>query len=80
MPSGFAGFRFPPEVSLLVVGWYLRFGLSHRDLEEPLTGRGVEVDRARLYRWVQRYAVVDRRSAVSGDEGPVRCRIGALHG
>ena len=35
MPSGFDGFRFPPEVILLAVRWYLRYGLSYRDLEEP---------------------------------------------
>jgi len=28
MPPGFAGFRFPPEVILLAVRWYLRYGLS----------------------------------------------------
>jgi IS6 family transposase len=44
MPSGFAGFRFPPEVILLAVRWYLRYGLSHRDLEELLAERGIEVD------------------------------------
>ena len=27
MPSGFTGFRFPPEVILLAVRWYLRYGL-----------------------------------------------------
>ena len=26
----FAGFQFPPEVILLAVRWYLRFGLSYR--------------------------------------------------
>lgn len=30
--SAFAGFRFPPEVILLAVRWYLRFGLSSRAL------------------------------------------------
>lgn len=30
MPSGFTGFRFPPEVILLAVRWYLRYGLSYR--------------------------------------------------
>jgi transposase-like protein len=34
--SGFAGFRFPPDVIVLAVGWYLRFGLSYRDVEELL--------------------------------------------
>ncbi|MGH3845201.1 MAG: hypothetical protein ACRDR6_23365 [Pseudonocardiaceae bacterium] len=33
-PSAFAGFRFPPEVITLAVRWYLRFGLSYRDVEE----------------------------------------------
>jgi transposase-like protein len=51
----FAGFRFPPEVVLLAVRWYLRFGLSYRDLEELLAERGVEVDHVTLYRWVQRF-------------------------
>ena len=51
----FAGFRFPPEVILLAVRWYLRFGLSYRDLEELLAERGVEVDHVTLFRWVQRF-------------------------
>jgi hypothetical protein len=52
--SAFAGYRFPPEVIILAVRWYLRFGLSNRDLEEILTERGIEVDHVSLYRWVQR--------------------------
>ena len=55
VPSGFAGFRFPPEVILLAVRWYLRYGLSYRDLEELLAERGVEADHVTLYRWVQRF-------------------------
>ena len=55
MPSGFVGFRFPPEVILLAVRWYLRYGLSYRDLEELLAERGIEVDHVTLYRWVQRF-------------------------
>ena len=53
--GAFAGYRFPPEVILLAVRWYLRFGLSYRDLEELLAERGVEVDHVTLYRWVQRF-------------------------
>jgi transposase-like protein len=56
LPSAFAGFRFPPEVILLAVRWYLRFGLSYRDVEEMLAERGFEVDHVTLYRWVQRFA------------------------
>ena len=38
--SAFAGYRFPPEVITLAVRWYLRFGLSYRDVEELLAERG----------------------------------------
>jgi transposase-like protein len=53
--SAFAGFRFPPEVIVLAVRWYLRFGLSYRDVEELLVERGITVDHVTLYRWVQRF-------------------------
>jgi hypothetical protein len=53
--SAFVGFRFPPEVILLAVRWYLRFGLSYSDLEGLLAERGVDVDHVTLYRWVQRF-------------------------
>jgi len=33
---------------------YLRYGLSYRDVEELLAGRGVDVDHVTIYRWVQR--------------------------
>jgi transposase-like protein len=50
MPSSaFAGYRFPPEVITLAVRWYLRFGLSYRDVEELLAERGVEVDHVISY-------------------------------
>jgi IS6 family transposase len=55
MVSAFASYRFPPDVILLAVRWYLRLGLSYRDLEELLAERGVEVDHVGLYRWVQRF-------------------------
>ena len=54
--SAFAGFRFPSDVIVLAVRWYLRFGLSYRDVEELLTERGVEVDHVTVYRWVVRFA------------------------
>jgi hypothetical protein len=38
--SAFAGFRFPPDVILIAVCWYLRYGLSYRDLEEFLAEAG----------------------------------------
>jgi transposase, IS6 family len=71
--SAFKGFRFPPEIIVLAVRWYLHYGLSYRDVEELLTERGVEVDHVTVFRWVQcftpllvdaarpcRHAVADR--------------------
>jgi transposase, IS6 family len=49
--SAFAAFHFPSDVIVLAVRWYLRFGLSYRDVEELLTERGVEVDHVTIYRW-----------------------------
>jgi hypothetical protein len=51
-PSAFAGFRFPAEVTSVAVRWYQPYGLSHRDIEELLAERGVEVDHVIVYRWV----------------------------
>jgi transposase, IS6 family len=53
--SAFRGFRFPPEIVVLGVRWYLRFGLSYRDVEELLAERGIEVDHVTVYWWVQRF-------------------------
>jgi IS6 family transposase len=53
--ASFAGYRFPPEVILLAVRWYLRYGLSYRDVEELLAQRGIEVDHVTIYGWVQRF-------------------------
>jgi transposase-like protein len=51
----FAGFRFPPDVIMvavrLAVRWYLRYGLSYRDVEELLAERGIDVDHVTVYRW-----------------------------
>jgi IS6 family transposase len=53
--SAFAGFSFPPDVIVLAVRCYLRFGLSYRDVEELLAERSIEVDHVTVYRWVQRF-------------------------
>jgi hypothetical protein len=51
----------------MAVGWYLRFSLSYRDVEELLAERGVHADHVTVWRWVQRYAPeMERR---------LRCRI-----
>src|ERR1700694_1571600 len=53
--SAFKGFRSRPEIVVLAVRWYLRFGLSYRDVEELFTERGIEVDHVTVYWWVQRF-------------------------
>jgi transposase-like protein len=58
-------------VILLAVRWYLRFGLSYRDVEELLTERGVEVDHVTIYRWVLRFTPLLAEAA-----RPCRHRVG----
>jgi transposase-like protein len=54
-PLGLRKVLLPPDVIVLAVRWYLRFGLSYRDVEELLAERGIEVDHTTIYRWVQRF-------------------------
>src|SRR5437588_3360130 len=69
--SAFAGFRFPREVIVLAVRWYLRYGLSYRDVEELLAERCVAVDHVTIYRRVQTFTPgVHRRRPT----GPARER------
>ena len=55
LPGPPSSVRFPPGVIVLAVRWYLRFGLSYRDIEEFLAERGVEVDHVTIDRWVLRF-------------------------
>ena len=74
--SAFARFYFPPDVIVLAVRWYLRFGLSYRDIEELLAERGIEVDHTTIYRWVQCFTplLAERRTAAAP------CHRGTLGG
>ena len=69
--SAFCGYRFPPEIILLAVRWYLRYGLSYRDVEELLAEHGIDVDHVTIYRWVQRFTplLIDAARPL-----PARCR------
>ena len=53
----FSGRRFPKDLILQAIRWYLRYNLSYRGLEDILEDileeRGVEIDHTTLYRWVQ---------------------------
>jgi IS6 family transposase len=68
--SVFACFRFPPDVISLAVRWYLRYGLSYRDVEELLAERGITVDHVTVYRWVQRFTPEFIEAARPGRHAP----------
>jgi IS6 family transposase len=46
--SVFTGYRFPPEVIMFGVRWYLRYGPSYGDVEELLDQRSIEADHATM--------------------------------
>lgn len=70
LSSVFAGFRFPREVISLAVRWYLRYGLSYRDVEELPAERGIMVDHVTIYRWVQRFTSEFIEAARPGRHAP----------
>ncbi len=70
--SSFVGFRFPPEIIVLAIRWYLRYGLSYRDVEELLGERGIVVDHVTIYRWVQHFTPLLADAA-----GPCRHSVGS---
>jgi|SRR5450755_1765028 transposase-like protein len=44
--------RFPLDIMLLCVRWYVAYPLSLRNLEEMMQERGVFVDHSTIYRWL----------------------------
>ena len=58
MKNYFKRRRFPKDVIILSVRWYLRYALSYRDLKEILIERGVTVDHSNIFRWVQHYSPI----------------------
>ena len=52
----FKGAHFPKDIILYAVFFYVRYGVSYRDLEEIMAERGVKVDHATLNRWVIDYS------------------------
>ena len=48
--------HFNGEVILWAVRWYLKYGISYRELQEMLSERGVHVDHTTIYRWVIHYS------------------------
>ncbi len=44
--------RYPLDVILLCVRWYVAYSLRLRDLEEMMAERGIEVDHSSVHQWV----------------------------
>jgi len=55
-PTLFKWRHFQGEIIVLCTRWYLRYGLSYRDLEEMMAERGLKVDHSTIARWVLAYA------------------------
>jgi hypothetical protein len=69
-------------VIVVAVRWYLRYGLSYRDVEELLAERGIDVDHITVYRRVQRFTPLPpgsrgRRRATGGSPTRRTSRSGA---
>ena len=66
--------QFEPEMILLAVGWYLRFSLSYRDVEELLAERVCTPITSRCGDLVQRLssALADAAVELSSDVAKVR--------
>ncbi len=51
----FKGMRFPIDVILVGIRWYVAYPLSYRHLEEMMEERGVSVDHSSINRWAIRF-------------------------
>ncbi len=56
----FKGKQFQKDVIIVAVGYYLRYNLSYREVQEILYDRGIHVCHTTIYRWVQEYGKILR--------------------
>ncbi|MDB5909638.1 MAG: family transposase [Massilia sp.] len=49
------GLRFPIDVVLVCIRWYVAYPLSYRHLEEMMAERGISVDHSSINRWAVRF-------------------------
>lgn len=54
----FKGKQFQQDVIIVAVGYYLRYNLSYREVQELLYDRGINVCHTMIYRWVQEYSKI----------------------
>lgn len=59
----FKGMRFPADVILVCIRWYVAYPLSYRHIEELMEERGVSVDLSTINRWAIRFLpLIEKRS------------------
>src|ERR687883_1453444 len=51
--SAFSGYRWPKDVILTAVRWYLAYPLSSREVLELLAERGIDISHRTVLDWVQ---------------------------
>ena len=61
--------RVPPAVFQYAVWHYHRFTLSHRDIEDRLAERGIEVSYEAVRRWCNRFGPLFSRRLKRKDPG-----------
>ena len=52
----FKGKQFQQDVIIVAVGYYLRYNLSYREVQEILYDRGINVSHTTIYRWCKNMA------------------------
>jgi len=58
MKNPFKGMRYSPEVIILCITFYLKYGLSSRNLEEIFTIRNLFIDHSTVNRWVIKFSAI----------------------
>ena len=53
--SAFSGYRWPRDVIILAVRWYLAYPLSSRQVLDLLAERGIDVSHRTVLNWVQTF-------------------------
>ena len=61
--------RFPPDIIQYAVWLYYRFNLSHRDIEDLLAQRGIEVSRESIRLWCNKFGPTCARRLRSAHRG-----------
>jgi hypothetical protein len=71
-PLSYRGHRFPSQIIQHAIWLYLRFTLSHRDVEELLAERGLDVSYETVRRWMLKFGPLIAAQAAARPPTPER--------